>query len=116
MSLVNEVPFAEGLTCIQCMPPSTEWYNAPLKPPAQTSDPMMATARNIGCETNLAIDFFSLRGESCSATSSSATLFCNESDAVAGGPFTLTSCQVLPSSRDRCKLPSVLTVQRGAGT
>ena len=76
------------LNSVQLLPPSTLWYSAPTEAPAQTSSPVAATARNTEAAFGVA----------------------PEAAMEAAG---FRSCQVLPSSKERCNVPTEVTAQRG---
>src|SRR4030088_1117248 len=83
------------------------------EPPAQTSTPAAATARNTGLARGCVCDFFSslrLSLVSCwdLATLSSVMAL----PATSGRGNTAISCQVFPPSSDRCRLPVELMVHR----
>src|ERR1700730_15095514 len=86
------------------------------EPPAHTSRPATATARNTGVEAVCVSDFLS---SLLSATLSPASAWALATlcaviklETRAGRVSTAISCQVFPPSSDRCELPAELMVQR----
>src|ERR1700704_88291 len=83
------------------------------EPPAQTSRPAAATARNTGLATGCDCDFFSSLCLPLVSASDLATLSTVvEFPTTSGRVTTAISCQLFPPSSDRCKLPVELMVQR----
>src|SRR3979490_1268259 len=83
------------------------------EPPAQTSSPAAATARNIGLAPVCDCDFFSSLCLPLVSAWDLATLSTVvEFPTTSGRVTTAISCQVFPPSSDRCKLPVELIVQR----